>query len=228
MQTRLALLAAIAVTGSVSFSAHAQQETDAAMTFFVTSEAHSGNLGGIVGADATCQRLAATVGAGNRTWRAYLSTQGTQSEPAVNARDRIGNGPWHNAKGVMIAASLADLHGDIERDRNLIYRETALDERGELVNGRVRPEGENNEHDMLTGSDSHGRAFPAGLTNGGVDLTCRNWTYDGPDGRAMIGHHDRLSGWNTSWNSSHTTAGCSREDLVSTGGAGHFYCFAAD
>jgi hypothetical protein len=228
MHTRSALLAAIAVTGTISFSARAQQETEAPMTFFVTSEAHTGNLGGLAGADATCQRLAAAVGAGNRTWHAYLSTQGTQSEPAVNARDRIGTGPWHNAKGIMIAASLADLHGDIERDRNLIYRETALDERGELVNGRVRPEGENNEHDMLTGSDSHGRAFPTGLTNGGVDLTCRNWTDDSPDGRAMIGHHDRLSGWNTSWNSSHTTAGCSREALASTGGAGHFYCFAAD
>jgi hypothetical protein len=198
------------------------------MTFFVTSEAHSVNLGGLAGADASCQRLAAAAGAGNHTWRAYLSTQGSQTAAGVNARDRIGAGPWHNAKGVMIATSVADLHGDIERDRNLIYRETAIDENGELINGRVRPEGENNEHDMLTGSDSHGRAFPAGFTNGDVDLTCRNWTYDGPDGRAMIGHHDRLSGWNTSWNSSHVTAGCSLADLNSTGGAGHFYCFATD
>lgn len=225
---RTTLLCAAAAAGLASLSAHGQQETDAPMTFFVTSEAHSGDLGGLAGADSICRRLAAAVGAGDHAWRAYLSTQGNQTAAGVNARERIGDGPWHNAKGVMIAASVADLHGDIERDRNLIYRETALNERGELVNGRVRPEGENNEHDMLTGSDSHGRAFPAGFSNGGVDLTCRNWTYDGPDGRAMIGHHDRLSGWNTSWNSSHTTVGCSLEDFERTGGAGHFYCFAAD
>jgi hypothetical protein len=206
----------------------AQQETDAPMTFFVTSDAHNGNLGGLTGADAICQRLATAVGAGNRTWRAYLSTHGTTTEAAVNARDRIGNGPWHNAKGVMIAASLADLHGDIQRDSNLIYRETALTEKGELVNGRVRPEGTNNEHDMLTGSDSHGRAFPPGLSSSGQDRTCRNWTYDGPDGRAMIGHHDRLSSWNVSWNSSHSTDGGSLENFNETGGAGHFYCFATD
>jgi hypothetical protein len=206
----------------------AQRETDAPMTFFVTGEAHSGDLGGLAGADAICQRLAAAVGAGDRAWRAYLSTHGTPTEPAVNARDRIGEGPWHNAKGVMIAASLADLHGDIQRDSNLIYRETALTERGELVNGRVRPEGESNEHDMLTGSDSHGRAFPPGLWYRDPDRTCQNWTYAGSDGSAMIGHHDRLSSWNTSWNSSHATAGCALEDFNQTGGAGRFYCFAAD
>ncbi len=213
---------------AVATPANAQQETDEPMTFFVTSTTHSGDLGGLAGADAECQRLASAVGAGGHTWRAYLSTMGSMTEVAVNARDRIGNGPWHNANGVMIAASLADLHGDVERDRNLIYRETALTERGELVNGRVRPEGESNEHDILTGSDSHGRAYAAGLTNGGIDLTCRNWTYDGSDGNAVIGHHDRLSGWNTSWNSAHTTNGCSVEDLNATGGAGRLYCFAAD
>jgi hypothetical protein len=204
------------------------QQSDTSMTFFVTSERHNGNLGGLAGADAICQRLATAAGAGNHTWRAYLSTHGTQSSPAVNARDRIGNGPWYNANGVMIAASLADLHGDIQRDNNLIYRETAVTEKGELVNGRVRPEGERNEHDIITGSDSHGRAFPAGTASSGNNLTCNNWTYDGPDGSAMIGHHDRLSGWNTSWNSSHSTQGCSLEDFQSTGGAGRFYCFAAD
>jgi len=214
--------------GAIGTAARAQQETDAPMTFFVTSTTHDGDLGGLAGADAECQRLASAVGAGNHTWRAYLSTMGSMTEAAVNARDRIGNGPWHNASGVMIAASLADLHGDNERDRNLIYRETALTEQGGLVNGRVRPEGQNNEHDMLTGSDSHGRAYAAGLTNGGVDLTCRNWTYDGSDGNAVIGHHDRLSGWNTSWNSAHTTNGCSLADFNATGGAGRFYCFAAD
>ncbi len=208
--------------------ATAQQESDAAMTFFVTSETNNGNLGGLAGADSICQRLAAAAGAAERRWRAYLSTHGTQREPAVNARDRIGNGPWHNAKGVMIAASVEDLHGDIQRDSNLIFRETALTEKGELVNGRVRPEGERNEHDILTGSDTHGRAFPPGLASAGNDRTCRNWTYDGSDGSAMIGHHDRLSSWNTSWNSSHSTRGCSLENFHETGGAGRFYCFAAD
>ncbi len=198
------------------------------MTFFVTSTTQNGNLGGLEGADAICQKLASAAGAGQHTWRAYLSTHGTQSTPAVNARDRIGNGPWYNAEGVMIAASLADLHGDIQRDSNLIYRETALTERGELVNGRVRPEGTGNEHDIITGSDSHGRAFPPGTTSAGNNLTCNNWTYDGSDGSAMIGHHDRLSGWNTSWNSSHATRGCSLDDFRSTGGAGRFYCFATD
>jgi len=228
MKARHILLAIAAPSALASASVQAQQETDAPMTFFVTGEAHSGNLGGLGGADATCQRLAAAAGAGDHTWRAYLSTHGTPTEAAVNARDRIGNGPWHNAKGVMIAPSLADLHGDIQRDSNLIYRGTALTETGELVNGRVRPEGTSNEHDMLTGSDSHGRAFPPGLWSSGEDRTCRNWTYDGNDGHAMIGHHDRLSSWNTSWNSSHSTQGCALQNFNQTGGAGRFYCFAAD
>ena len=226
----------LSVAVLVAATVMAQQETDAPMTFFVTSEPHSGDLGGLDGADATCQRLATSVGAGDRTWRAYLSTYGTFTEPSVNARDRIGNGPWHNAKGVMIAASLADLHGDIQRDSNLLYRETTLTENGELVNGRARPEGTNNEHDMLTGSDSHGRSFPHGqafppgvpASRGQQNLTCDNWTNGGPDGSAMIGHHDRLSSFNTSWNSSHATSGCSLEKFNETGGAGHFYCFALD
>jgi hypothetical protein len=216
--------APLAFVAPLSF---AQQETDTPMSFFVTSESNSGNLGGLAGADAICQRLAGGVAAGDQTWRAYLSTSGSRTEPAVNARDRIGAGPWYNAKGVMIAASLADLHGDIERDRNLIFRDTALNERGEMIPGRVRPEGTDNEHDMLTGSDSHGRAFPATVTEN-RDTTCRNWTYAGPDGAAIIGHHDRQSSANTSWNSSHSTAGCSLEQFNETGGAGHFYCFAAD
>jgi hypothetical protein len=226
MHTKAIALSVLATTALAAQTAQAQ--TDAPMTFFVTSTTHSGDLGGLAGADAQCQNLAAAVGAGGHTWRAYLSTTGTQAEPGVNARDRIGDGPWHNANGVMIAANVADLHGDIERDRNLIYRETALTENGDLVNGRVRPQGENNEHDMLTGSDSRGRAYWGGLSNGGLDFTCRNWTYGGSDGNAVIGHHDRLSGWNTSWNSSHTTEGCSLADFVETGGAGRFYCFAAD
>ncbi len=227
MKTTYYFLTAAVVTALASASVLAVSETDAPMTFFVTGETHSGNLGGLAGADAICQRLATDVGAGDHTWRAYLSTHGTPSTPAVNARDRIGNGPWHNAKGVMIAASVADLHGDIQRDSNLIFRETALTEKGEMVNGRVRPEGAANEHDILTGSDSHGRAFPPGASRH-QNLTCSNWTYDGPDGSAMIGHHDRQSSWNTSWNSSHSSAGCSLVDFKETGGAGRFYCFALD
>lgn len=225
MQVRPALMLMAAAMTAAPLIA---QEADVPMTFFVTSERHSGDLGGLTGADAICQRLAAAAGEGHQVWRAYLSAHGSPAQPAVHARERIGDGPWRNAKGVMIAASVADLHGDIERDRNLIYRETALNERGELVPGRVRPEGANNEHDILTGSDSHGRAFPAGLSSNGNDRTCRNWTYSGSDGSAMIGHHDRLSSWNTSWNSSHSTRGCSLEDFRQTGGAGRFYCFAAE
>jgi hypothetical protein len=206
----------------------AQQTTNEPLGFFVTSSTQSGNLGGLSGADNICQSLASNVGAGNRTWRAYLSTHGTPQQPAVNARERIGNGPWFNAKGVMIAASVADLHGDIQRDSNLIFTGTAITEKGELVNARIRLEGTNNEHDILTGSDSHGRAFPPGLASGGDDRTCKNWTYGGTDGSAMIGHHDRQSSWNTSWNSSHSTRGCSLENFNSTGGAGRFYCFAAE
>jgi hypothetical protein len=208
-----------------SSNAVAQKTTDAPMTFFVTGEAHSGNLGGLAGADAICLRLATNAAAGERAWRAYLSTHGSPMQAAINARDRIGNGPWHNAKGVLIAASLADLHGDIQRDSNLAYRETALTEKGELVNGRARPDGTSNEHDMLTGSDSHGRAFSAGASRR-HNLSCDNWTSDSDDGSAMIGHHDRVSSWNTSWNSSHSTAGCSLEAFSKTGGAGRFYCFA--
>lgn len=223
-----AFLATIAIAALSVTTVLAQRTTEEPMTFFVTSSTHSGNLGGLAGADTICQSLATAVGAGNHTWRAYLSTHGSPTQPAVNARDRIGNGPWYNAKGVMIAATLADLHGDIQRDSNLLFAATALTEKGEYVNGRVRPEGTKNEHDILTGSDSHGRALPPGVASGGNDRTCQNWTYDGPDGSAMIGHHDRQSSWNTSWNSSHSTRGCSLEGFNSTGGAGRFYCFAAD
>ena len=220
---------ASAALGAATMLAQAQQATNPQQptSFFVTSSKQSGNLGGLAGADAICQRLAAAAGAGNRTWRAYLSTQGTPTQPAVNARDRIGNGPWYNSKGVMIAASLADLHGDNQRDSNLLFRDTALTEKGEMVNGRVRPAGTNNEHDMLTGSDSHGRAFPPGMSSQGNDRTCNNWTSDNA-GAAMIGHHDRQSAWNTSWNSSHTTQGCSLAAFIETGGGGRFYCFAAN
>ncbi len=222
------LLSAVAGAAIAAVAAVGAQSQEQPLGFFVTSTMHSGNLGGLAGADAECQRLAAAVGAGNRTWRAYLSTQGAQREPAVNARDRIGDGPWFNSEGIMVAPSLADLHGDVQRDANLINVRTALTEAGNLVNGFGRAEGTPQEHDMLTGSDSHGRAFPGGMSNQADDRTCNNWTSDSPDAHAMIGHHDRTSGWNTSWNSSHSTAGCSLEALNSTGGAGRFYCFAAD
>ncbi|HEY5623857.1 MAG TPA: lectin, partial [Gammaproteobacteria bacterium] len=133
MLKRPITFAAIVAAALFARSGNAQVETDAPMTFFVTSTTHSGDLGGLEGADAECQRLAEAAGAGNRTWRAYLSTHGNNTEPAVNARDRIGNGPWHNARGVKIADDVAYLHGDIQRDTNLIYRETALTEKGELV-----------------------------------------------------------------------------------------------
>jgi hypothetical protein len=191
------------------------------MTFFIAGAVPgTGNLGGLKGADKICQDLATAVGAGAHTWHAYLSTQATPQEAGVNARGRIGPGPWYNAKGVMIAASVADLHGDNERDRNDIQKTFALDEKGQMVKGFGDMP---NEHDMLTGSDSHGRAFPAG-----VDTTCNNWTSDGADHKAMLGHSDRSGGGNTSWNSAHLSRDCTKAGLIATGGAGHFYCFASN
>ena len=217
------LAAAVLATFLLGLSAvggQAQQQQP--MGFFVTSvgPGDGANLGGLEGADRHCQMLAAAVGAGNRTWRAYLSTVAGGGRPPVNARDRIGNGPWYNANGVRIAWNVSDLHGDIERDRNNIRKPTALNERGEVVNGvGDRP----NQHDILTGSDSHGRAL-LGAAN---TTTCGNWTSNG-EGRTMVGHHDRLGGGNSSWNAVHPSRTCSQQDLVATGGAGLFYCFAAD
>jgi hypothetical protein len=192
------------------------------MGFFITSAGpgNGGNLGGLDGADKHCQTLAAAAGGGNRTWRAYLSTQPAGGQPGVNARDRIGTGPWYNAKGQLIAANVADLHGDIERDRNSIRKPTALNEKGaEVLGVGDKP----NQHDILTGSDSHGRVL-LGAPN---TTTCDNWTSNADTSRAMLGHHDRLGGANASWNAVHLSAGCSQEALVKTGGAGFFYCFAA-
>ncbi|MCZ6753224.1 MAG: hypothetical protein O7E51_15530 [Acidobacteria bacterium] len=194
---------------------------DAPMGFFVTSTGpgNGANLGGLAGADRHCQMLAAAAGAGDRTWRAYLSTSASGGQAAVNARDRIGQGPWHNAKGVRIAPNVADLHGDIERDRNYLYKDTALNEKGEVVNGRGdRP----NRHDILTGSDSHGRTI-----TGSDDRTCQNWT-SSDTGQAQVGHHDRSGGNTTSWNSAHTSRGCSQEALQGSGGDGLLYCFAVN
>ena len=194
------------------------------MTFFVTSvgAGKGANLGGLEGADRHCQALAQAAGAGDRTWRAYLSTQapGLSDPNFVNARDRIGTGPWQNAKGVVIARSVEDLHSA----NNNVNKDTAIDEKGQPVKGRAdKP----NEHDILTGSRPDGTAY-AGAPF--ADMTCGNWTKGGTEGSAMVGHFDRggpiNTSWATSWNSSHPTRGCDQPGLVSTGGAGLLYCFA--
>ena len=206
-------LASLGATG-----ASAQDGGAADMSFFVTSTGvgDGANLGGLDGADAHCQQLAEAAGSSGRTWRAYLSTSG---EGAVNARDRIGGGPWQNADGVEIAASVEDLHSD----GNKISKETALDESGNPVKGRGD---EPNQHDILTGSQPDGTAFA-----GAEDRTCSNWTSNA-EGAAMTGHHDRMglndSAEAKSWNSSHPSRGCSQENLVGTGGAGLLYCFASN
>jgi hypothetical protein len=207
------LLAAALLAGA----AHAQQ---ANMTFFVTSvgKGNGADLGGLDGADAYCSSLAKAAGAKATNWHAYLSTTQPGGEAGVNARDRIGKGPWQNAKGVVVAKNVADLHSA----RNKINKDNALTEKGEKVNGRGD---QPNTHDMLTGSDPQGMYSTAG-----GDTTCGNWTKSG-DGSAIVGHHDLQGLKDTrhmkSWNSSHGSAGCSQESLVKTGGAGLFYCFAA-
>lgn len=187
------------------------------MGFFVTSVGlgKGADLGGLEGADAHCQKLAAAVGAGNRTWRAYLSTEAPDRR-GESARSRIGQGPWYNAHGVLIAANLTDLH----LYNRTITLETALDESGNRIKGRGDSP---NEHDILTGSQDDGTAyFPDE-----ADHTCSNWT-SSDAGSAQVGHHDRHGGGNPSWSSAHASRGCSQEALKSTGGAGYFYCFAAD
>ena len=190
---------------------------DKPMGFFVTSVGmgQGANLGGLEGADAYCAKLAEAAGSTGRTWRAYLSTW-FEDKRGISARDRIGAGPWYNARGELIAVDLDQLH----ISPNLVKR-TALDENGNIVKGRGdKP----NEHDILTGSKDDGTTyFP--WEKG--DHTCSNWTSSG-EGSAQVGHHDRHGGGNVSWNSAHASRGCSQENLVSTGGAGLFYCFAAD
>jgi hypothetical protein len=218
MSTKL-LLAAAAVTLAGSAAVLAAQAPQHPMTFFAASTVPgTGNLGGLAGADAICQNLAQAAGAGNHTWHAYLSTQAAGGNTGANARGRIGPGPWYNAKGVMIAANVADLHGDNARDRNNIQKANVLTEKGEVIKGFGDMP---NEHDMMTGSDSDGRAFP-----GGFDTTCNNWTSDGTDHRVMLGHSDRQGGGNVSWNSAHLSRDCTKAGLIATGGAGHIYCFA--
>jgi hypothetical protein len=208
----LVILSLVPLVATLGNDAAAQQKPGAQRPgFFITSNGsgNGANLGGLAGADKLCQTLAKATGAGNRTWRAYLSTTGAGS---VNARDRIGMGPWYNVKGVLIAQGAADLHSD----KANINNDTALDEQGRMIN----PQGGPNRHDILTGSTTAGMA---------TEMTCENWTSSGA-GSAMVGHHDRLARGNpgSPWNSAHPSKGCSQENLVATGGAGLVYCFAAD
>ena len=195
----------------------AQQNT---MSFFITSAGpgDGANLGGLAGADARCKQLAdasGVAGASGKTWHAYLSAKASGGQPAVNAKDRIGNGPWYNAKGVMVAQNVADLHSD----NNKLGKENSLTEKGLPVNGRGDTP---NQHDILTGSLMTGM-----LASDTTDTTCNNWTSNAT-GAAYVGHHDRQGGGAnpTSWNSAHLSRGCSQENLVGTGGNGYFYCFA--
>lgn len=217
------LFAAIIVPFIWSSLARAQRQPPQFpnMTFFITSKGgpDGANFGGIDGADQHCQTLAAKAGAGNKTWRAYLSTQAEGDKPAIDARDRIGKGPWVNTEGVEIAANVEELHSD----KNKIDVETGRAENGRRIPGRLFVV---NQHDILTGSTADGRAFPPG-----EDKTCGNWTKNG-EGHAMLGHHDRMGlrddAPSKSWNSAHASRGCSPSDLERSGGAGLLYCFAAD
>jgi hypothetical protein len=231
---------AIALLGSTALMAQAQQPQQPTPSFFVAENLNgTGNLGGLTGADQMCQSQAQALGgpAAAKTWHAYLSQEQRGNTPRVNARGRIGTGPWYNVKGQLIASSVADLHGDQQRDRNNIQRATVLDAKGNEIPGVASPPG-GNQHDMLTGSDSDGRAF-----TDGVDHTCNNWTSDGMTlpqpantnaavpadrARAMLGHTDRSGGGNTSWNAAHMSQGCTKQALINTGGVGRFYCFATN
>jgi len=219
----------VVVVGSLAILSLSTASADAGgkgkMSFFVTSKSvgKGGDLGGLAGADKHCQSLAAAAGAGKKTWHAYLSTQGTsfKDTTVVNARDRIGSGPWYNAKGVMIAKSVDELHSA----NNNLNQQTALDEHGKLVNGRAQKP---NLHDIVTGSRPDGTAFPPSPPF--PDQTCGNWTKNTAEGSAVIGHHDRVgpldAAWAKSWNSAHPTLGCTRETISKTGGDALLYCFA--
>ncbi len=215
----LTMIASLALATLIGSAAEAQP---ANMSFFITNAGtgKGADLGGLAGADALCQRLAQAAGAGGKTWRAYLSTQALGDVPAVNARDRIGSGPWQNAKGAVIARNVAELH-----ETNNLTKLTALTEKSDLVNGRGD---QPNTHDILTGSQPDGRAFAFG-----DDTTCGNWTKSGTEGAVMVGHHDRMGTGEgppaKSWNASHMSlGGCIQDALRSTGGAGLLYCFAVN
>ena len=229
MKLATVVTAAFLVSAGLALPAQAQEKAKKApakkgggeMTFFVTStgKGNGADLGGLEGADAHCQALAEAAGSKRKNWKAYLSTRPTDKEPGVDARDRIGKGPWRNAKGTVVARNVEDLHGP----RSNITRQTALSEKGEPTKGRGDTP---NEHDILTGSDSAGRYSTAA-----GDTTCGNWTKSG-EGSAIVGHHDRM-GLNEfrhskAWNSSHGSRGCSQDQLKASGGAGLFYCFAAN
>ena len=230
----LSLLCAAIATLTLCTGASAQnagpstaRSTDPAkpLGFFVTSVGvgDGANLGGLTGADAHCQQLAASVGAGQRTWHAYLSTQAADGKPAVNARDRIGSGPWYNTRGALVARDLSQLHGDTldeARLGNNISKATAFNEKNEAVKGAGD---QPNQHDILTGSTPDGRAFADG-----ADHTCSNYTSSAASGSVQLGHFDRTGGNSVSWNSVHPSRGCGQANLVSTGGAGLLYCFAAN
>jgi hypothetical protein len=222
---RIAKMTGLALVGMAALAGCSTlQPGPKGMTFFVTSAGpgNGGDLGGLEGADQHCQKLATAAGAGERTWHAYLSTQAPKlSDPNfVNARDRIGSGPWQNAKGVVIAQNVEELHSA----KNNVNKQTALNENGQPISGSGDTP---NKHDMLTGSRPDGTAFPGALF---PDMTCGNWTKSTAEGSAMTGHHDSKgpldSSWAKSWNSTHPTLGCSPEKIRPTGGDGLFYCFA--
>jgi hypothetical protein len=224
MKTRIVRVSIVSCATLVLVSCAGMQSGSNSMSFFVTStgSGNGANLGGLAGADQHCQSLAQAAGAGGRTWRAYLSTQGTEGAQTVNARDRIGKGPWYNVKGELIARDVDQLHGA----GNNITKQTALDEKGQVVAGfGDKP----NRHDILTGSRADGTAFAPR----DPDMTCGNWTRSGTEGAVVVGHHDRqgpsTDPWVMSWNSSHQSrGGCRLEALKGTGGDGLLYCFAAD
>ena len=237
MDRTIALSAiAIALLGSAAHWAHGQQQPPPAMSFFIGENPKgTGNLGGIAGGDQICQNAAAASGGlnFNHTWHAYLSQEQRGATPRLDARGRIGSGPWYNAKGQLIASNVADLHGDQQRDRNNMQKANVLNVKGEVIPGVDSPQGTQNEHDIMTGSDAQGRAFTDGL-----DHTCGNWTSDGLQlpqanasfpaerARAMLGHSDRTGGGNVSWNAAHMSQGCSKPALNATGSVGRIYCFA--
>lgn len=220
--------------GLFALTAMAQAQTAAApaaaapkppFSFFVTSvgSGKGADLGGLAGADAHCQKLATAAGGGAKTWHAYLSTQAVDGQAPVHARDRIGQGPWYNTRGAVVARDLAHLHGDtldLARLGNNLTKATAFTEKNEVIKGAGDTP---NEHDILTGSQPDGRAF-----TDAADHTCKNYTSSAAEGSAQVGHFDRTGGGNTSWNSTHGSRGCGQANLVSTGGAGLFYCFAVN
>jgi len=217
MKKTLLLTSAALITAAATFSTINSQENE--MSFFITSvgSGDGANLGGLAGADAHCANLAQAAGSRGKTWRAYLSAHATGNSPAVDARNRIGFGPWYNANGVEVASNLNHLHGP----SNNLGKQQSLTENGDVVKGRGDTP---NQHDILTGSTLDGR-----LIEDGSNHTCNNWTANG-QGTAQVGHFDRTGGGQnpTSWNSAHGSRGCSQQDLVGTGGNGYFYCFAID